>query len=206
MRDFKREKRFGAPDSRGGGGRSFGNRDFGGNRGGDREMFKAVCSNCGKECEVPFRPTNGKPVFCRDCFRENNGGDNRRTESRPDTRRDSRPSFDSRPSPRPDFGGGRPSDSNSYKEQFDALNYKLDRILKILVPAVSVKSQSSEQPKVKEVKDENVVREEDMQLVPEKAIPVVKKKKVSKKATIAVPVDAVDEVKVPESVETPAVE
>jgi CxxC-x17-CxxC domain-containing protein len=34
-----------------------------------REMHKATCSSCGKECEVPFKPTEGRPVFCRDCFR-----------------------------------------------------------------------------------------------------------------------------------------
>ncbi len=39
-------------------------RDFGG----PREMHKAVCSECKKECEVPFKPTEGKPVFCRECF------------------------------------------------------------------------------------------------------------------------------------------
>jgi len=33
-----------------------------------REMHKAVCSECKKECEVPFKPTPGKPVFCRDCY------------------------------------------------------------------------------------------------------------------------------------------
>jgi CxxC-x17-CxxC domain-containing protein len=33
-----------------------------------REMHKAVCSECHKECEVPFQPTEGKPVFCRECF------------------------------------------------------------------------------------------------------------------------------------------
>ncbi len=40
------------------------------NRDGPREMFKAVCSDCGKECEVPFKPTEGRPVYCRDCFRK----------------------------------------------------------------------------------------------------------------------------------------
>ncbi|RLJ08868.1 MAG: DNA-directed RNA polymerase [Candidatus Aenigmatarchaeota archaeon] len=34
----------------------------------NRKMHKAVCSDCGKECEVPFKPTEGRPVFCRDCF------------------------------------------------------------------------------------------------------------------------------------------
>ncbi|MDO5843680.1 MAG: DNA-directed RNA polymerase [Methanocorpusculum sp.] len=33
-----------------------------------REMFKAVCSDCGKECEVPFQPTEGRPVYCRECL------------------------------------------------------------------------------------------------------------------------------------------
>jgi len=26
------------------------------------------CSACGKETTVPFRPTQGRPVFCRECF------------------------------------------------------------------------------------------------------------------------------------------
>ncbi|MFA5613608.1 MAG: CxxC-x17-CxxC domain-containing protein [Methanoculleus sp.] len=33
-----------------------------------REFHKAVCSDCGKECEVPFKPTEGRPVYCRDCL------------------------------------------------------------------------------------------------------------------------------------------
>ena len=37
----------------------------------DREMFKAVCSDCGAECEVPFEPTEGKPVRCQECFKKN---------------------------------------------------------------------------------------------------------------------------------------
>jgi len=35
---------------------------------GPREMHKAVCADCGKECEVPFKPTEGRPVFCKECF------------------------------------------------------------------------------------------------------------------------------------------
>ncbi len=37
---------------------------------GDREMHKAVCADCKKECEVPFKPTEGKPVYCRDCYQK----------------------------------------------------------------------------------------------------------------------------------------
>jgi CxxC-x17-CxxC domain-containing protein len=40
---------------------------------GPREMFAATCSNCGREAQVPFRPTSGKPVYCSDCFRSIRG-------------------------------------------------------------------------------------------------------------------------------------
>ena len=36
----------------------------------DRKMFKAVCSDCGKECDIPFEPKEGRPVKCNDCFRK----------------------------------------------------------------------------------------------------------------------------------------
>jgi len=35
-----------------------------------REMHKATCADCGKETEVPFKPTAGRPVFCKECFRK----------------------------------------------------------------------------------------------------------------------------------------
>lgn len=35
---------------------------------GPREMHKATCSDCQQECEVPFKPTEGRPVFCKNCF------------------------------------------------------------------------------------------------------------------------------------------
>ena len=35
-----------------------------------KEMHPAKCSECGKDCQVPFKPTEGKPVYCRDCFRQ----------------------------------------------------------------------------------------------------------------------------------------
>ena len=33
-------------------------------------MTKVTCSDCGKEAEVPFKPTEGKPVYCRDCYQK----------------------------------------------------------------------------------------------------------------------------------------
>ena len=37
----------------------------------DRKMYKAVCSDCGKNCEVPFEPEEGKSVRCQDCYKKN---------------------------------------------------------------------------------------------------------------------------------------
>ena len=61
------------------GGRSSGGRSFGNSSGGrsfDRgepaEKHKATCSECGQECEVPFKPTPGKSVYCFECFKEKN--------------------------------------------------------------------------------------------------------------------------------------
>lgn len=36
---------------------------------GPRELFDATCARCGKETQVPFRPTGARPVYCSDCFR-----------------------------------------------------------------------------------------------------------------------------------------
>lgn len=37
--------------------------------GGARQMYDAVCAECGKPCKVPFEPKSGRPVYCSDCFR-----------------------------------------------------------------------------------------------------------------------------------------
>ena len=37
---------------------------------GERQMFDAVCSECGKPCKVPFQPRSDRPVYCSDCFRK----------------------------------------------------------------------------------------------------------------------------------------
>jgi CxxC-x17-CxxC domain-containing protein len=36
----------------------------------DRVETRATCSACGKETTVPFKPTQGRPVFCRECFQQ----------------------------------------------------------------------------------------------------------------------------------------
>ncbi|HET7686472.1 MAG TPA: zinc-ribbon domain containing protein [Candidatus Limnocylindria bacterium] len=53
-----------------GGGSSYGaGGGYGGGDRGPREMHDAVCARCGKDTQVPFRPTGSRPVYCSDCFR-----------------------------------------------------------------------------------------------------------------------------------------
>ncbi|MBI5223947.1 hypothetical protein HY990_06015 [Candidatus Micrarchaeota archaeon] len=35
----------------------------------DRPMYDAVCTQCGQQCKVPFQPAEGRPVFCRNCYK-----------------------------------------------------------------------------------------------------------------------------------------
>ena len=53
-------KRASRPSPGGGGGGSA--------MGRERVETTTNCSACGKETTVPFRPTQGRPVFCRECF------------------------------------------------------------------------------------------------------------------------------------------
>jgi len=35
---------------------------------GPQTMYKAKCSDCGEETEVPFKPDPDRPVYCRECY------------------------------------------------------------------------------------------------------------------------------------------
>jgi len=150
MGDFNRDRgsRDGGRGGFGGGFRGRGGYRRGGRD--DRQMFKAVCSKCGKDCEVPFRPTGDKPVYCSDCFGKM--GD-----------RGERKSFD-----RPRFGEGRGQDSQ-YKAQFETVNAKLDKILNLLQPKPGV----APDPKA-EVTVETPT--EEMEIKPPKSRKVTKEK------------------------------
>ena len=106
---FERDERGGDRDS---------NRSFSSNRessfGGDKQMFSATCDKCGKRCEVPFRPTSGKPLYCSDCFSKNG-------------ERESRPSNNFGNS-----GNAGSADNGELKKQFEALNKKIDEIQRLL--------------------------------------------------------------------------
>ncbi|GMU84150.1 MAG: hypothetical protein AMXMBFR47_40200 [Planctomycetota bacterium] len=54
----------------GGGGGGRGGYGGGGGRGGPpKQLYPAVCAECGKTTEVPFKPSGNRPVYCRDCFK-----------------------------------------------------------------------------------------------------------------------------------------
>ncbi len=60
----------GGGSSYGGGGG--GGSSYGGGGGYDRpprQLYDAVCADCGKTAQVPFQPTGSRPVYCNDCFR-----------------------------------------------------------------------------------------------------------------------------------------
>jgi CxxC-x17-CxxC domain-containing protein len=68
------------------------------------EMFDVVCARCGRDTQVPFRPSGDKPVYCRDCFRKDSDA----------PRRDS------------------PRDSGSSADTLAQINRKLDLIMRAL--------------------------------------------------------------------------
>jgi CxxC-x17-CxxC domain-containing protein len=111
----------------GGGGRD---RGFGGGRDRDSRptMHKAVCDGCNNDCEVPFRPTSGKPIYCSDCFKKD----------------------DSRPSGRFNKSSDRGQDNKQLTESINNLNKKLDQILSILQTPVVEKQEAK--PKVSKTK------------------------------------------------------
>jgi len=169
MGNFDRNKQSFSASRNSRGGRFSGSR---GGFGGDRYrpmMHQAVCDNCGKDCEVPFRPTSGKPVFCSSCFEKNGSASSGRFEERssadrpmfdavcdnckkdckvPFQPRGDKPIYCSNCFENKNESGSRSSEQfqsqpkSQYKEQFEALNIKLDKILGMLTP---VEKQAVEQ-------------------------------------------------------------
>ena len=108
----------------------FSDRNDRGDRG-PAEMHSAVCDNCGKSCEVPFRPTSGKPVYCSNCFENQRGSSDSGNSGRFERRNFERPQNESVP---------------ASQDKFAELNAKLDSTLKLLENQNPVKK-----TKVKEV-------------------------------------------------------
>lgn len=125
MADYRSDRQFGNHRPR--------KKSFGGRGDGDREMFEAVCVNCGNTCRVPFKPTNGKPVYCSDCFenveKDRDNGD----FSRAPGRNFDRPRFDKPAySPRREAPQAPKVDLSEINQKLDELNDKLDLVLHTL--------------------------------------------------------------------------
>jgi CxxC-x17-CxxC domain-containing protein len=140
MGDFRSGGRsFGGRGRSGGSSRGFGGRGgFGERR--PLQMHDATCSKCQKQCQIPFRPTGDRPVFCSDCFRSEGSSNS-----------------DSRSSGRSSSSGG------ISQEQFKQINSKLDKILDILeeIEFEDDEDVEGEDDKVVDDEDEVVVGEED---------------------------------------------
>jgi CxxC-x17-CxxC domain-containing protein len=104
------------------------------------QMHQTTCSDCGKNCEVPFRPTNEKPVYCNDCF-QNHGGRTKRFEK--SDQRGGR--FQDK---RQDSYRERSTD-NQCKEAIDRLTNKMDVIIDLLTVKQEVKKTVKETKKTK---------------------------------------------------------
>lgn len=137
--------------------RDFSRKNFN-SQSGRREMFKATCASCGKICEVPFEPRDGRPVYCSECFEKKEGG------SKPSEK------FHDRHQRRPDFERKNvPTTQNN--SQLEEISTKLDKILEVLTTYYSNK-------KVEEI----VPKEEKEVKVKKKVSKVIKRKPaVSKK-------------------------
>lgn len=145
-------------------------------------MHDAVCDKCRKDCQVPFRPTGGKPVYCNNCFERpsesRSGGDYQRSASQDRRMFDAvcdecknncqvpfQPSSDKPVYCSNCFGskGGRSENRNTeesksrHEEQFALLNQKVDQILNILMPiAAQVEEAETDIPEEAEVQTEEI--------------------------------------------------
>jgi CxxC-x17-CxxC domain-containing protein len=104
------------------------------------DMFPAVCANCSKACEVPFKPNGKKPVYCTNCFGAGAGGgaprgnpfDNRfeKTFEKRVHDRDYRESIPARTS-RPVDNKRAPS-TDQLQREINSIGTKIDRVIEVL--------------------------------------------------------------------------
>jgi len=136
MGDFKKRfgghgGNFGGRSDRRDGGRG-GRGSFDSRSRGPVTMHQATCDQCGKSCEVPFRPTGDKPVYCSICFEgKKETGNNRGGDRFPQK------NYDSYKTPvKPDFGSDRSNinyskgNNDELAKQLEILNVKMDRLIK----------------------------------------------------------------------------
>lgn len=121
-------------EQRGNNTKRFSERNFDRSNSKDREMFEAVCAECGESCKVPFMPRSDKPIYCSNCFEKKGNGnsDNRRSN----------------------FLNVTDNGTKNYKKELEMINAKLDKILKILIPVTPLeKAEKSEKVEVEETSE-----------------------------------------------------
>ena len=54
----------------------------------ERTYTRVICADCNRECEIPFKPSAGRPVYCKECFSKRKGDNlfNASRDSRPEKR------------------------------------------------------------------------------------------------------------------------
>jgi len=142
MNNFRSGNRSGGRGDSYGGGGNYGGRD---SRGG-LQLHDAVCDQCGKDCQVPFRPSGNKPVYCSDCFEKQGGRDDNRSRGGRDSYKKD---FRGRDSGRPQQGGISDKSISQFVEKIDILNSKLDKIIDLLSSAKQKKSKPVKQIETK---------------------------------------------------------
>ena len=153
-----------------GGGRG-GDRDGGRGRrdwGGEKEMHKEICAECGKSCEVPFRPSNDKPVYCSECFSTKGGNSPERAP-----RRDSENRFGNKPA----FGGSQGGNGEVLKV-LKELNSKMDALTSAISNMSGSKNAGTKDEKKEAPKTETKTKEKVSKTIKKVKAP---EKKVSKK-------------------------
>jgi len=54
----------------------------------ERTFTRVICADCNQECEIPFKPSGNRPVYCKDCFSKRKRGNlfNSNRDNRPEER------------------------------------------------------------------------------------------------------------------------
>ncbi|MEI6378920.1 MAG: CxxC-x17-CxxC domain-containing protein [Candidatus Falkowbacteria bacterium] len=132
MKTFKKDSkpRGGRGGKDFGKGRDSGKKSFGGGarkfpkKSEERVMFNAVCSACGINCGVPFKPSEKRPVLCKGCFKKQGGSEGLAGAVE-------KSGFQSKSSYIAPIAVGRQDTA-----LLESLNDKMDEILELLRPAI----------------------------------------------------------------------
>ena len=143
----------------------------------DREMFSAICDDCGAECQLPFKPSSSKPVYCSRCFEARGEKSGITRNDRGDSRSD----------------GGKSKEIGELKAQMISMNAKIEKIMKalkietekVIEPKQTVEKEAVVEPVVADTAEVSTVKVSGPKSkVAKKAKKVAAKKKIVKKVSV----------------------